>query len=77
MGVQFAVRLGLRVAVISRGEEKEALARKLGAQIYIDSNKKNAADELMKMGGARAIFCTAPNSKAISELVGGLAETAN
>jgi D-arabinose 1-dehydrogenase-like Zn-dependent alcohol dehydrogenase len=27
----------------------------------------------MKLGGARAIFCTAPNSKAIGELVEGLA----
>lgn len=73
LALQFAVRLGLKVAVISRGAEKEVLARKLGAHIYIDSNTKNAAEELMKMGGARAIFCTAPNSKAISELVGGLA----
>ncbi len=73
LGIQFAARLGFRVAVISRGEEKEALARKLGAQIYIDSEKQNAAEELMKMGGAKVIFCTAPNSKAISELVSGLA----
>ncbi len=73
LALQFAVKLGLKVAVISRGNEKEALARKLGAQIYIDTNKVNAAEELMKLGGARAIFCTAPNSKAISELVEGLA----
>ena len=69
----FANRLGLKVAVVSRGEEKEALARKLGAQIFIDANKKNPAEELMKVGGAKAIFCTAPNSKAIADLVGGLA----
>ena len=73
LALQFAVKLGLKVAVVSRGSDKEELARKLGAQIYIDSNTKNAAEELMKMGGARAIFCTAPNSKAISELVNGLA----
>ena len=73
LALQFGVRLGMKVAVISRGEEKEALARKLGAQIYIDSTVRNAAEELMKMGGARVIFCTAPNSKAISELVEGLA----
>ena len=72
LGLQFAVKLGLRVAVISRGKEKEDLARKLGAHIYIDTNCANAAEELMKMGGAKAIFCTAPNSKAISDLVNGL-----
>jgi 2-desacetyl-2-hydroxyethyl bacteriochlorophyllide A dehydrogenase len=73
LGVQFGVRLGFKVAVISRGSEKETLAHKLGAQIYIDANKQNVAQELMKMGGAKTIFCTAPNSKAISELIGGLA----
>lgn len=73
LALQFAVKLGLKVAVVSRGSDKEELARKLGAQIYLDSSTKNAAEELMKMGGARAIFCTAPNSKAISELVNGLA----
>jgi len=72
LALQFAVKLGLKTAVISRGEEKEALARKLGAQIYIDTNKVKASEELMKLGGARAIFCTGPNSKAISELVEGL-----
>ena len=73
LAVQFGARLGMKVAVISRGKEKEVLARKLGAHIYIDAKTQSPADELMKMGGARAIFCTAPNSKAISELVGGLA----
>ena len=73
LALQFAVKLGLKVAVISRGNEKESLARKLGAQIYIDTNKVNAAEELMKLGGAHAIFCTAPNGKAISGLVEGLA----
>ena len=73
MGIQFGARLGFKVAVISRGKEKEDLARKLGANIYIDSNTQNPSEELMKLGGARAIFCTAPNSKAISELVNGLA----
>ena len=73
LALQFAVRLGLKPVVISRGKEKESLALKLGAQIYIDTNATNAAKELMSLGGARAIFCTAPNSKAISELVDGLA----
>lgn len=73
LALQFAVRLGLKTVVLSRGTEKEALARMLGAQVYIDTDTSNAAEELMKLGGARAIFCTAPNSKAIAELIGGLA----
>lgn len=73
LALQFAVRLGLKTAVISRGKEKEQLARMLGAKFYIDAETSNASQELMKLGGARAIFCTAPNSKAIGELVEGLA----
>ena len=75
LALQFAVKLGLKTAVISRGREKEELSRKLGAQIYIDTNTTNAAEELMKLGGAHVIFSTAPNSKAIAELVGGLARS--
>jgi hypothetical protein len=33
----------------------------------------NAAEELQKLGGAHAILATAPNSKAMSELIDGLA----
>ena len=73
LALQFALRLGFKTAVISRGKEKELLARKLGAHMYIDAKTSNPSQELMKLGGAKAIFCTGPNSKAIGELVEGLA----
>jgi propanol-preferring alcohol dehydrogenase len=72
LALQFAVKLGLDTVVLSRGKEKEELARKLGANHYIDTDAVNAAEELMKLGGARVILCTAPNSKAIAELLNGL-----
>jgi len=72
LGVQFANRFGYRVAAISRGKESEALAKKLGAHTYIDSATTDAAAELQKLGGAHVILATAPNSKAISSLFGGL-----
>jgi D-arabinose 1-dehydrogenase-like Zn-dependent alcohol dehydrogenase len=72
LGLQFAIKLGFETAVLSRGREKEALARKLGAHHFIDTNTSDAAKELMNLGGANVILCTAPNSKAISELVSGL-----
>ena len=72
LAAQYAVKLGFKTVVLSRGKEKEKLAYSLGAHIYIDTNATDAAKELMKMGGARVILCTAPNSKAISELVAGL-----
>lgn len=73
LAVQFANKLGYKVAAISRGKEKEQLAEKLGAHYYLDSNAVDPAQELMKLGGANAILCTAPNSKSMAGLVNGLA----
>ena len=72
LGVQFASKFGYRVVAIGRGPENEALAKKLGASIYIDSKATKAAEELQKLGGARVILATAPSSKSMSELIDGL-----
>src|SRR6202050_758631 len=72
LGIQFANKFGYRVAAIGRGPENAALAKKLGASVYIDSQAMKAAEELQKLGGAQAILATAPNSKAMSELIDGL-----
>jgi len=72
LGIQFANKFGYRVVAIGRGPENAALAKKLGANVYIDSKSTKAADELQKLGGARVILATAPNSKAMSELIDGL-----
>jgi D-arabinose 1-dehydrogenase-like Zn-dependent alcohol dehydrogenase len=72
LGIQFANKFGYKVAAIGRGPENAALAKKLGANVYIDSKASNAAEELQKMGGAQVILATAPSSKAMSELVNGL-----
>ncbi|HKR85235.1 MAG TPA: alcohol dehydrogenase [Terriglobales bacterium] len=72
LGVQFANKFGYNVAAIGRGAENKVLAKKLGAHTYIDSQATDAAEELQKMGGARVIIATAPNSKAMSALINGL-----
>jgi D-arabinose 1-dehydrogenase-like Zn-dependent alcohol dehydrogenase len=72
LGIQFASKCGYKVAAIGRGPENEALAKRLGANAYIDSQATNAAEALQKLGGAKVILATAPNSKAISSLVDGL-----
>lgn len=72
LGIQFANKFGYRVAAIGRGPENAALAKKLGAHVYIDSVATNAAAELQKLGGARVILATAPNSKSMSALIDGL-----
>ena len=72
LGIQFAHKFGYKVAAVGRGSENAALAKKLGASLYIDSQATNAAEELQKLGGAQVILATAPSSKAMSELVNGL-----
>jgi D-arabinose 1-dehydrogenase-like Zn-dependent alcohol dehydrogenase len=72
LGIQFANKFGYRVAAIGRGSENAALAKKLGASVYIDSQSSNATEALQKLGGAQVILATAPNSKAMSELIDGL-----
>src|SRR6202795_3846267 len=72
LGIQFASKFGYKVAAIGRGAQKAALAKKLGAHVYIDSKATNAAEELQKLGGARVILATATDSKSMSDLVGGL-----
>ncbi len=72
LGIQFANKFGYKVAAIGRGSENAALAKKLGASVYIDSKSTNAAEALQKLGGAQVILATAPSSKAMSELIDGL-----
>ncbi|HYL13376.1 MAG TPA: alcohol dehydrogenase [Terriglobales bacterium] len=72
LGVQFANKFGYKVAAIGRGAENGALAKKLGASVYIDSESTNPAGALQLLGGAQVILATAPNSKAMSALIDGL-----
>jgi D-arabinose 1-dehydrogenase-like Zn-dependent alcohol dehydrogenase len=72
LGIQFADKFGYRVAAVGRGPENGALAKKLGADIYIDSAATDPAAELQKLGGAAAILATAPSGKSMSALINGL-----
>jgi len=72
LGIQFARKAGYRVAAIGRGPANAALAKELGAHVYIDSAASDAAAELQKLGGASVILATAPSGKSMSALIGGL-----
>jgi D-arabinose 1-dehydrogenase-like Zn-dependent alcohol dehydrogenase len=73
LGIQWASKLGYRVVAIGRGAESGPLAKKLGASVYIDNNVTKPAEALQKLGGAQVILATAPSSKAMSEVIDGLA----
>lgn len=72
LGIQYAKQMGFRTVAIGRGADKKALAQKLGAHEYIDTEAGAPADALQKLGGASVIVATAPDSKSISALVDGL-----
>jgi D-arabinose 1-dehydrogenase-like Zn-dependent alcohol dehydrogenase len=73
LGIQYARQMGFRTVAIGRGGDKKALATKLGAHEYVDTSAGAPAEALQKLGGARVILATAPDSKSISALVDGLA----
>jgi D-arabinose 1-dehydrogenase-like Zn-dependent alcohol dehydrogenase len=73
LGVQYAAKMGFHTVGIARGKDKEPLARKLGAAVYIDSQAQDPAAELLKLGGAKVILATATSGEAMSAVQGGLA----
>jgi alcohol dehydrogenase len=72
LGIQFAARMGFEVVAVSRGRDKEDLARKLGAHAYIDSEAEDPGEALAAMGGAAVVLATATRGEAISAMIGGL-----
>jgi len=73
LAIQFANKSGYKVAAVGRGSKNAALARKLGASVYIDTQSTDAVKALQDLGGAQVILATAPSSKAMSALFDGLA----
>jgi D-arabinose 1-dehydrogenase-like Zn-dependent alcohol dehydrogenase len=72
LGIQFAARQGFRTVAVNRGRDKEALARSLGAQDYIDTEATDPAAALQAMGGAKAIIATVTSPSAMQAISGGL-----
>ncbi len=72
LGIQYARQMGFRTVAIGRGADKEPLARKLGASAYVDTSIGDPSKALQKLGGARVILATAPDSKSMSAVVDGL-----
>lgn len=73
LGVQYAAKMGFHTIGIARGRDKEPLARRLGASLYIDSQAQDPAAELRKLGGAQVILATATSGEAMSAVQDGLA----
>lgn len=72
LAVQYAARMGFRTIAIARGKDKQALAQKLGAHLFIDSETQQVSVELQKLGGAKVILSTVTHTPAVSAAVEGL-----
>lgn len=73
LGVQYAAKMGMRTIAIARGADKADLAKKLGADLYIDNKVQDPAAELQKLGGAKVVLATVTNADAMAAAMGGLA----
>jgi D-arabinose 1-dehydrogenase-like Zn-dependent alcohol dehydrogenase len=75
LGIQYAAKSGFNTVAIGRGQDKEALATKLGASHYIDNGLQDPAAELQKLGGAKVILATVTSADAMKAVIGGLTPT--
>ncbi|KAG8169871.1 hypothetical protein KVR01_000616 [Diaporthe batatas] len=65
--------MGFKVVAVSRGPEKEADARKLGAsEYYIDASAGDPGQALRNLGSAKAALTTALSAEAMTPLIKGL-----
>jgi D-arabinose 1-dehydrogenase-like Zn-dependent alcohol dehydrogenase len=72
LGIQYAAKMGMEVVAIARGQDKESLAKGLGAHYYIDSKEADVAAELRKLGGATVVLATVTAPDAMAPAIGGL-----
>lgn len=72
LAVQYAAKLGFRVAAVSGSADKQNLAASLGAHHYIDASRENPGEALQRLGGASVILATAPSRAAMEAAIGGL-----
>ncbi|MEK6420315.1 MAG: alcohol dehydrogenase catalytic domain-containing protein [Burkholderia gladioli] len=73
MALQYARRMGFRVAAVGRGAGIAADALALGAHRYVDTAREDAAACLLALGGAQAILTTIGDAAATAALMAGLA----
>jgi D-arabinose 1-dehydrogenase-like Zn-dependent alcohol dehydrogenase len=64
--------MGFRTVALSRGADKEELARQLGAHEYVDTAKVSAAEGLQRLGGADVVLAVAPSADAMTAALAGL-----
>ena len=73
IAIQYAKAMGLHVAAVDVGDDKLALASKLGADITINAKSQDPAGRIQKeIGGAHGVVVTAVSPIAFKQAVGML-----
>ena len=73
IAIQYAKAMGLHVAAVDVGDDKLALARKLGAELTINAKSEDPAARIQKeIGGAHGVLVTAVSPIAFKQAVGML-----
>jgi len=72
LAIQFAAKMGFKTVAIARGQDKEPLAKSLGAWRYFDSRAQDPSAELQKLGGAKVILATVTDGDAMAAVLPGL-----
>ena len=71
IAIQYAKAMGLHVAALDVTEDKLALARSLGADVTVNAEAPDAADQIIKAtaGGAHGVLVTAVSVPAFAQAV--------
>lgn len=73
LAVQYAKAMGLSVLAVDVGDDKLALARRLGADLTVNASREDAVAKVQKaIGGAHGVLITAVSTKAFAAGVGML-----
>jgi len=73
VAIQYARAMGLHVAAVDVADEKLTLARELGAEIAVNAQQVDPADELQRLiGGAHGVLITAVSPSAFQQGIGML-----
>ncbi len=72
LGIRMASAMGARTVAILRGEEKADMARMLGANLTIDTQKEKVGKALSRLGGADVILLTGISAPLFEQCIPGL-----
>lgn len=73
LGVAYAKAMGGRVAVLSSSSAKEAQAKQMGVERFLDTSRGRVGESLKSWeGGADIVLATAPNAEIVSKAIQGL-----